>query len=66
MEVPLLYTTKGNIPESDCRPEPVWEVTNDYIKFILRYWLGDEIVKESAFILSKHALTSEAVAQPLV
>ncbi len=65
-DVPLIYTSKGNLPEADLRFEPMWEETPDYVKFIARYWLGDEIVKESAFVLSKRGLSTDSVAQSFV
>jgi hypothetical protein len=48
------------------RCDPQWVDTPDYTKLILRYWLGDEVVKESAHVLSKRGLNSDAIAQPLV
>lgn len=65
-EEPLIYTSKGNIPESSLRFDPIWEDTTDYTKLVLRYWLGDEIVKESAHVFGKRPLMSEAVIQPLI
>ena len=66
MDIPLIYTSKGNLPEADLRFEPVWEVTDDYTKFVARYWLGEEIVKESAFVLSKRGLDASGLAQSFV
>jgi len=66
IDEPLVYTSKGNLPESSLRFEPVWEDTTDYTKFVARYWLGDEVVKESAFVLSKRGLSSDAIAQSFV
>ena len=65
-EVPLIYTSRGNLPESSLRCEPVWIETPDYTKLVIRHYLGDELVKESAHVLSKQGLGAEAVAQPLV
>ena len=65
-EEPLIYTSKGNIPESSLRLDPIWEDTADYTKLTLRYWLADEIVKESAHVFGKRPLLSEAVAQSLI
>lgn len=64
-DVPLIHTSKGNLPVSSLRYDPQWVDTSDYTKFIERYWLGDEIVKESAHVLTKRGLSSDAVAQPL-
>jgi len=61
-DVPLIYTSKGNLPEASLRFEPIWVDTPAFTKFIARYWLGDEIVKESAFVLAKLSLATEAHA----
>lgn len=50
---PLIFTSKGSLPESSLRLEPVWTDTADFTKLTLSYYLGDEIVKESAHVLSK-------------
>lgn len=55
-DIPLIWTTHGNIPESDLRVDPVWEETADYTKLSLRHYLGDELVKESCFVLGRRAL----------
>jgi hypothetical protein len=64
--VPLIYTTKGNLPEESLRLEPEWVDTADFTKLILRYYLGDEIVKESAHVYGKRPLLADAVAQRLI
>lgn len=66
LETPLIYTSKGNLPEASLRLEPVWLDTKDFTKLTLRYYLGDEVVKESAHVLSKQGIGSEAIAQNLV
>lgn len=66
MDIPLIYTSKGNLPEADLQFDPIWEDTPDYTKLRLVYRLGDEVVKESAFVLSKRGLDSSAVAQSFV
>lgn len=65
-EVPLIYTSKGNIPEESLLFEPIWEDTPDYTKLRLIYRLDGEVVKESAFVLSKRGLSSDSVAQSFV
>ena len=66
LDVPLIYTSKGNLPEADLQFEPIWEDTPDYVKLRLVYRLGDEVVKESAFVLSKRGLSTDSVAQSFV
>ena len=65
-DTPLIYTSKGNVAEDSLRFEPVWVDTPDFTKLILRYWLGNEVVKESAHVMAKRGLSSDAIAQSLV
>lgn len=57
MDEPLIYTSKGNLPVKDLRYEHAWEDAKEYIKFTERYWLGDEVVKESAHVYQKRGLS---------
>ena len=66
LDVPLIYTSKGNLPEADLQFEPIWEDAPDYTKLRLVYRLDGEIVKESAFVLSKRGLSTDSVAQSFV
>lgn len=50
---PLIFTSHGNLPESSLRFESEWLDTKDFTNLTLRYYLGDETVKESAHVLSK-------------
>lgn len=59
--VPLLWTTKGNIPEERLRLEIQWEMKEEYVKVVLRHYDGEELVKEGAHILSLRGVTGEAV-----
>lgn len=65
-DTPLIYTIKGNLPVENLRYEPHWEDTEDYIKFVETYYLGDEVVKQSAHVYSKRGVSSAALLQPLV
>jgi hypothetical protein len=56
----LIWTTKGNIPVDELKHEAEWDVQKDYIKFVERYRLGDEIVKESAHVYSRFGVTGES------
>lgn len=62
MDEPLVFTSKGNLPEKDLRYETKWQnnqqinlknkklqITGDIV-FIETYYLGDEIVKQSAHV----------------
>jgi len=51
-DIPLIYTSKGNLPEADLRMEVEWFVADEYVKVVKRHYLGDELVKEGADVLS--------------
>lgn len=63
-EIPLIWTSKGNLPIADLRYETSWEVTPDYIKLIENYYDStDELVKSSAHVYSIKPLESTAIQQ---
>ncbi len=62
MDEPLVFTSKGNLPEKDLRYETKWDnrqsielkkgklqIIGDIV-FIETYYLGDEVVKQSAHV----------------
>ena len=55
-EVPLIYTTKGNLPIDTLEYSHAWEETPDYVKFIEMYRLDGEVVKQSAHVLMRHGI----------
>ncbi len=60
-EIPLIYTTKGNLPVADLEYSTAWEITDDYIKFIETHKLGEEIVKQSSHLYLKKPLDLAAI-----
>jgi hypothetical protein len=46
--VPLLYTSKGNIPIDGLELKTLWNFEETGITFTEEYWQGDECVKRSA------------------
>jgi hypothetical protein len=58
MDEPLIYTSKGNLPERSLEYSKEWEFDNDSIKFSETYKLNGEVVKQSAhvFVLRGHDL----------
>lgn len=52
-DVPLIWTSKGNLPIADLVYAHRWEETDVYLKFVETYTLGDEVVKESAHVYIK-------------
>lgn len=58
---PLIFTTKGNVPISDLRQEVTWRVEPDQIHFIETYYLGDEVVKQSAHVKILSGASADAI-----
>jgi hypothetical protein len=56
-EIPLIWTSKGNLPVDSLRYEHGWSDTEDYTAFEERWFLGDELVKNNRHMLTKKALT---------
>lgn len=59
---PLIWTSKGNLPVAALRRVILWEDEPGYVKLIERYYLGDEVVKESADVLGKIMPAASSVA----
>lgn len=51
--VPLVYTTKGNLPADSLMYSTKWVVDPEYIKFVEIYTLDGEVVRESAHVLTR-------------
>ena len=60
-EIPLIYTTLGNVPVDDLEYVTQWEVTDEYIKLIERYSKDGIVVKESAHVLTRNGVGIGAV-----
>lgn len=56
----LIYTTKGNLPVQSLRYETAWEDAPQYLKFMERYLLDGEVVRESAHVYQKRGLSMGA------
>lgn len=52
-QIPMIWTAKGNLPIASLTYRPRWEDTEDYVKFVEQYLLGEEVVKVSAHVLTK-------------
>ena len=50
MNVPLIWTTKGNVPVDSLEYYIGWEMTEDAIVFKEQYRLDGEIVKENSHV----------------
>lgn len=59
---PLIYTIRGNLPIASLQYSTHWEDAPEYVKLTERYMLDGKVVRESAHILSKRGMFSEAEA----
>ena len=57
-EVPLIWTTKGNLPVDSLAYRYGWEITEDYYKFEEHYYLDDELVKSNCHVYSTKGVES--------
>jgi hypothetical protein len=48
--IPLIYTSKGNLPVCDLVRTDGWDFTPTHIKYWSKYSLGGEVVRESAYL----------------
>lgn len=55
-ETPLVWTSKGNLPEEKLVAFDNWEVTPTYIKHTYGYTLDGEIVKQSVAVRTMQGL----------
>ena len=55
-DVPLIWTSKGNLPVDGLTYEPEWNDLEDQVQFIETYKQGDEIVKRSVHIMIKKGI----------
>ena len=65
MDEPLIYTSKGNLPISTLQYETEWDVSDTYIKFVERYRLNGEIVKEGAHVYCKQGVIGQTAVAAL-
>lgn len=50
---PLVWTTKGNLPAAALTYETAWEDHPDHVKFVERYRLDGEVVRESCHVYNR-------------
>lgn len=63
---PLIYTAKGNLPVKDLRIEPHWRhAPGEWVALSVRYYLGEELVREDGHQFVFKGLTAESVAAPI-
>lgn len=60
--VPLVFTTKGNLPLADLEHFTEWRVTPEQILFTEGYKLNGEVVKQSNHIYIPSGVSAPAAA----
>lgn len=55
---PLIYTSKGNLPESSLVYDKSWEISSQQIVFSDWYTLNGEVVKKNVHIYSNPTVSS--------
>jgi len=60
--IPLIHTTKGNIPLDTLQHSVEWKLSPEQIIFIESYFLGDELVKQSSHVRDLSGVESAGVA----
>ena len=65
-DVPLIWTSKGNVPIDSLKYEVRWDIQPTYYKFVER-WIdaSGEVVKEGAHVYSLAGVTGDGVAASL-
>lgn len=61
-EVPLIWTSKGNLPLESLKYATRWERGEDYVKFIEIHTLNGEVVREAAHVLALKPTSLDAEA----
>lgn len=53
-DVPMIWTSRGHMPEASLRFEVEWQVTDDFIRFTERHFADDgEVVKQSSHLYDR-------------
>ena len=61
-DIPLIWTTKGNLPVDSLEYKTTWEETPENTVFVESYLLDGEVVKQSVHVKSKRGLLAEITA----
>lgn len=59
-EIPLIWTTKGNLPVASLQYHHSWTETSDEISFVEEYSLDGEVVKRNVHVYLKKGLTVQS------
>ena len=60
--IPLIHTTKGNLPLDTLQHSVEWKLSPEQIIFVESYFLGDELVKQSSHVHVLSGVESDGVA----
>lgn len=60
-DIPLIWTTKGNVPVDSLRYRHQWIDTADETTFVEEYLDGEEIVKRNVHVFLKKGLSATSV-----
>jgi hypothetical protein len=58
IEIPLIWTSKGNLPVSELEYKTEWSDHKDYITFTEAYFHCDELVKSNCHVYNKVSIGS--------
>ena len=56
VEVPLIWTTEGNLPLADLKQTVVWTENEGETICASEYWLGEKCVRREVHILKRKGL----------
>lgn len=62
-DIPLIWTSKGNLPVSDLNEQVHWIDKEDETTCVHEFWLGEECVKRAVHIYKRKGLETLAQAR---
>lgn len=62
-QVPMIWTSQGNLPLSELEYRVVWEITDDYIVFVEEHYHAGEQVRRAPHVLARQSLESSLLAE---
>lgn len=65
-DIPLIYTSKGNVPVASLRYETSWSDDANNTTFTETYFLDDEVVKHSVHVMTKKGLLAESLVSAIM
>lgn len=62
MDVPLIFTSKGNLPVESLEYQTSWDDQPGYISFKEKYLLNGKVVRENSHVYSKAGVLADGFA----